>query len=232
MTSLVTVKLASALSTRKDLTAKLAAYANTFRNSAGSGSPLATVLHTQTLKMRISPSDSLGALEKELPLRSYSDVQAEFSWLNEALRAVDEAIQQANWTAKVKVPASALIGKDGASTATTETELTLAQALLWRKNLSTHLAAMQHIGSLPIWEPKSERKSVPVQVGTNQAPLEEATLTRPKYDRNEFVEFNNRVAKAVRELDNAIQKANWEVDVAFDSEIEKGYTPLKPTVTK
>lgn len=95
---MTTVKLAQALLRRKELTDKVA--------------QLRTINRTEMFEpvvRRVNVTQSLDDITAQVPKLTASQVTREFDMYASALRQVDAAIQQANWTVDVELPSEALL---------------------------------------------------------------------------------------------------------------------------
>ncbi len=90
----------------------------------------------------------------------------------------------------------------------------IAQALLLRKQLEEKVKQLQpikHLGDNGLFEVKTQRK----QASEN---VDEVTFQIPKITLSEVTKEYDKYASALRKLDAAVQKANWEFDVEFTDE--------------
>ena len=91
------VKLAEALLRRKELQAKV--------------DQLKTIKDRDIFEVkgkRAKVTEDVDDIVLQVPLLSASQVTAEYDWHAKQLRHVDAAIQQANWTTKVDIPADVM----------------------------------------------------------------------------------------------------------------------------
>lgn len=98
----------------------------------------------------------------------------------------------------------------------------IAQALLLRKQLEDKVKQLQPIrqlGDNGLFEIKTQRRNV-------SADTDEVTFQVPKITLSEVTKEYDKYASALRKLDAAVQKANWEFDVDFTD----NDNPLNPTV--
>jgi hypothetical protein len=87
----------------------------------------------------------------------------------------------------------------------------IAQALLLRKQLEQKVQQLQPIkqlGAQGLFEVKTQRRNV-------SADTDEITFQVPKVTLAEVTKEYDKYATALRKLDAAVQKANWEFDVDF-----------------
>ncbi len=87
----------------------------------------------------------------------------------------------------------------------------IAQALLLRKQLEQkveQLKPIKQLGDNGLFEIKTSRRNV-------SADTDEVTFQLPKISRGEVTKEFDKYATALRKLDAAVQKANWEFDVDF-----------------
>jgi hypothetical protein len=87
----------------------------------------------------------------------------------------------------------------------------IAQSLLLRKQLEAKIKQLEPIktmGEQGIFETKTKRLNVSEQ-------WDEITIQTPRVSLKEITEEYDKYATALRKLDAAIQKANWEFDVDF-----------------
>ena len=92
----------------------------------------------------------------------------------------------------------------------------IAEGLVLRKHLEEkvkQLTPLKLQGDQGLFEVKTERKNI----GEN---VDELTIATPKITLEEVTAEYDRYSKALRELDTAIQKANWQFDVEF--KVDKG----------
>jgi hypothetical protein len=87
----------------------------------------------------------------------------------------------------------------------------IAEALVLRKHLELKVKQLEPIkvnGDNGLFELHTERKKITDDI-------DEIKLQVPKVDLAKVTAEYDRYSKALRELDTAIQKANWEFDVDF-----------------
>ena len=87
----------------------------------------------------------------------------------------------------------------------------IAQALLLRKQLEEkvkQLTPIKNLGDQGLFEMKTARKKINEEV-------DEVTFQIPKVAMAEVTKEYDKYATALRKLDGAIQRANWEFDVDF-----------------
>lgn len=87
----------------------------------------------------------------------------------------------------------------------------IAEALVLRKHLEAKVRQLEPIkqfGEKGALELKTERVNINEQV-------DEVKLQIPKISFKEVTEEYDRYSKALRELDTAIQAANWQFDVKY-----------------
>ena len=87
----------------------------------------------------------------------------------------------------------------------------IAQALLLRKQLEQkveQLKPIKQLGDNGLFEIKTSRRNV-------SADTDEVTFQVPKVTFSEITKEFDKYATALRKLDAAVQKANWEFDVDF-----------------
>ncbi len=85
----------------------------------------------------------------------------------------------------------------------------IAEALVLRKHLESKVKQLEPLyfnGQKGLFEMKTERKTI----GEN---VDEVTTTIPKVTMQDLTEEYDKYSKALRELDTAIQAANWAYDV-------------------
>lgn len=90
---MTTIKLAEALLRRKELAAKVEIL-DKFKNNH---------LFYEIRHQRIKATDGMDDLNLDVPKLSASQVTAEYDHYARALRLIDAAIQQANWTCELNV---------------------------------------------------------------------------------------------------------------------------------
>ncbi len=93
-------------------------------------------------------------------------------------------------------------------------KMKIAQALLLRKQLEEkvkQLHPIKHLGDNGLFEVKTQRKNVSEQV-------DEVTFQIPRITLEEVTKEYDKFASALRKLDAAVQKANWEFEVDFSDE--------------
>lgn len=93
----------------------------------------------------------------------------------------------------------------------------IAEALVLRKHLEAkvkQLEPIKQVGDNGAFELKTERVKISEEV-------DEVKFQIPKVDMKDITAEYDRYSKALRELDTAIQKANWqyEVDVVIDKNV-------------
>lgn len=87
----------------------------------------------------------------------------------------------------------------------------IAQGLLLRKQLEAkvkQLEPIRNLGDQGLFEVKTTRK----QAGDN---IDEVAFQIPKVTLKEVTAEYDKYATALRKLDGALQKANWEFDLDF-----------------
>lgn len=87
----------------------------------------------------------------------------------------------------------------------------VAEGLVLRKHLEAKVKQLEPIkmaGDNGAFELKTERVKISEEV-------DEVKLQIPKLDAKEITKEYNLYSKALRELDTAIQRANWENEVQF-----------------
>lgn len=87
----------------------------------------------------------------------------------------------------------------------------IAQALLLRKQLEAkvkQLEPIKQLGANGLFEIKTQRRNV-------TADTDEVTFQIPKITLSEVTKEYDKFASALRKLDAAVQKANWEFDLDF-----------------
>lgn len=85
----------------------------------------------------------------------------------------------------------------------------IAEALVLRKHLESKVKQLEPLyfnGQKGLFEVKTERKTISDNV-------DEVTMTIPKITMQDLTEEYDKYSKALRELDTAIQAANWQYDV-------------------
>lgn len=91
--------------------------------------------------------------------------------------------------------------------------LKIAEALVLRKHLVMKVDQLKPLkvnGDKGLFELKTERKNI-------NENLDEITAQVPKITLKEVTAEYDKYSKALREIDTAIQKANWNFDVDFDA---------------
>ena len=87
----------------------------------------------------------------------------------------------------------------------------IAQALLLRKQLEAkveQLKPVKQLGENGLFEIKTSRRNVSEQT-------DEISFQIPKITLSEVTKEYDKFASALRKLDAAVQKANWEFEVDF-----------------
>lgn len=87
----------------------------------------------------------------------------------------------------------------------------IAEALVLRKHLEAKVKQLEPLkvnGDNGLFELKTERVKISDEV-------DEVKLQVPKVTISDITKEYNTYSKALRELDTAIQKANWECEVDF-----------------
>lgn len=87
--------------------------------------------------------------------------------------------------------------------------MTIAEGLVLRKHLVMKVAQLEPLkvqGDKGLFELKTERRSVSDNV-------DEVKTQVPKVTLKEVTEEYDKYSKALRQLDTAIQRANWETDL-------------------
>jgi hypothetical protein len=87
----------------------------------------------------------------------------------------------------------------------------IAEALVLRKHLEAkveQLKPVKQIGDNGAFELKTERVKISEEV-------DEVKFQVPKIDMKDLTKEYDTYSKALRELDTAIQQANWTAEVAF-----------------
>lgn len=87
----------------------------------------------------------------------------------------------------------------------------IAQALLLRKQLEAkvkQLEPIKQMGEAGLFEAKVQRVNVTEQ-------LDQIQMQVPKITLAEVTKEYDKYASALRKLDGAVQKANWEFDIDF-----------------
>lgn len=84
--------------------------------------------------------------------------------------------------------------------------ITLAEALLRRKELNNKVLQLQQIDPKSLWEVKYQRK----QVNEN---VDDLTMHIPKLKPEEFTMAYDYHARNLRLIDAAIQQANWTTNI-------------------
>lgn len=92
--------------------------------------------------------------------------------------------------------------------------MTIAEGLVLRKHLVMKVAQLEPLkvqGDNGLFELKTERRNI------NES-TDEIKIQAPKVDFKVITAEYNKYSKALRELDTAIQRANWETDLkGFDA---------------
>lgn len=93
----------------------------------------------------------------------------------------------------------------------------IAEALVLRKHLEAKVKQLEPIklqGDNGLFELRSERRNI----GEN---VDEVKFQVPKVELKDVTKEYDKYSKALRELDTAIQKANWQfdVDVTLDKDV-------------
>lgn len=87
----------------------------------------------------------------------------------------------------------------------------LAEALVLRKHLEAKVKQLEPLkvnGEKGLFELKTQRTKVSEEI-------DEVTLQIPKIELKELTKEYDTYSKALRELDTAIQKANWTANCEF-----------------
>lgn len=87
----------------------------------------------------------------------------------------------------------------------------IAQALLLRKQLEAKVKQLEPLkinGEQGVYETKVERVKISEEI-------DEARMTIPRITLKEITSEYDKYATALRKLDAAVQKANWEFDIDF-----------------
>lgn len=85
----------------------------------------------------------------------------------------------------------------------------IAEALVLRKHLEAKVKQLEPLkvnGENGLFEMKTERRNISENV-------DEVKLQVPKVELKDVTQQYDMYSKALRELDTAIQRANWEFDV-------------------
>lgn len=89
--------------------------------------------------------------------------------------------------------------------------MTIAEGLVLRKHLEAKVKQLEPLyinGQRGLFELKTERKNI----GDN---VDELTTSVPKITMEEVTKEYDMYSKALRELDTAIQQANWSAKLTF-----------------
>ena len=95
-------------------------------------------------------------------------------------------------------------------------KLKIAEALVLRKHLEAKLKQLEPVkvnGDNGLFELHTERKQITDSV-------DEVKFQVPKIELKDITKEYDMYSKALRELDTAIQKANWEFEVDFTTPSE------------
>jgi len=92
----------------------------------------------------------------------------------------------------------------------------LAEALLLRKELNIKVARLNEINREGLFEVKAKRVNVTES-------LDDLTASIPKISMQQVTHAHDWHAKALREVDAAIQQANWTTEVDVNPDYSKGY---------
>ena len=92
----------------------------------------------------------------------------------------------------------------------------LAEALLLRKELNDKVARLHQINQEGLFEVRAKRVNVTES-------LDDITASIPKISMQQATHAYDWHAKALREVDAAIQQANWTTEVTIRPDIAPGY---------
>lgn len=104
-----------------------------------------------------------------------------------------------------------------------KTSITLAEALLLRKQLQAKVQHLQPLQVRDIFEVKVKRQQV-------SDSIDDIVAQVPKISMQQATHAYDWHAKALREVDAVIQRANWTAQVELDSEFTMQY--VDPYVNK
>lgn len=97
-------------------------------------------------------------------------------------------------------------------------KITLAEALLRRKELQMKVDQLKPINVKDLYEVKFQRKTISDQI-------DEVIAQVPKVSINEITAAYDHYAKRLRQIDAVIQQANWNTQLDVEGSVMADYEP-------
>lgn len=102
-----------------------------------------------------------------------------------------------------------------------KTQITLADALLRRKELAVKVQALTVIKATALFETKAVRKNVTEN-------LDDVIAQVPKLNASQVTAELDWHSRQLRLLDSSIQRANWNTVIEIDSSVMTDYVQPEP----
>jgi hypothetical protein len=149
-----------------------------------------------------------------------------------ALETVDDSIQQANATSSVSIPSYCFLNHYGNPEKASKIPVRLSRALLLRKKLggivpllTTMVGSIKHTTSCR--QSSSTRPNIHGGTGA-QAPNDHWTVDKMAFDPDEATHALRFYSDALREVDSAIQQANWTIELDLPESVNAIFIPGTP----
>lgn len=205
------MKLADALSLRKALSLKV---------SAGLISP--DLILPRITDQRIAPAAAPDL--SSIPVTSVTDFCGEILFYRQALLAVENAVEAANFETSLTVPTSIFTEFGVERAQVQEVSKTLAQLLRRRVYLTGLKRDIEDIRIRALKQPDVKRTPMPDRA--NAPALDLIQIRTNKYDLKEMNLMVDYYAKQLRLVDSHVQQANWSVEVSIHERWTKSYFEL------
>ena len=209
------LKLAEALTRRKDLMARM-------KNMGNVSHEIIYDRSEHRIKV-IEGVDKLVAAVKMVPI---SKVIEEFALYGHQLRLIDDAIQKSNRKTILRNAKPEMFctyedrenDHELPNESDYETGVSIASALLRRKELSGLVGSIENFK-------KSVQHKPNISRGNVNADIDNVVITVAKVTREDIVAQLNFFSSQLRAIDGVIQNANWTTTVIVDEIVMKDYVP-------
>jgi hypothetical protein len=219
------MKLADALSLRKQLNASLAATTPMTANA----------LLTQEHRVILPVGRPIDPELAKVKYRTALSMIDKFRYFNEALTDLDEAIQATNSTQSASLPSWVFENKY--TTARVMMTFTMTKMLLRRKELGGLVKLLTTYHEKAMKAPLISRKPLTPTVqemrqmsagGMEMQTSDEWTIQDNAFNAEELARQLSFFCDCRREVDSAIQQINWSTEVTVSNAIKAIYIPRPP----
>lgn len=182
---------------------------------------------TETKTKRIKITDGLETLIAQVNKISVSEAFREVNFYLNQFYAIEEAIQETNWSQQIQAEVSNFAAYPENSTQ--PRAVPVAKALLQRKRLKAQFDTYNRtLANTAFFNVTANRRTI---TGPNAAPseaLDDAVVSVGKLEKDRTENEINWIQRQIRTLDTVINQSNWTVNVEVPLDVMSDYVAPVP----